>query len=188
MSEGIRLDRHTEIRDAIQSSRERPLADWVAVAIWDHPGGDVSVLGEATPLQLKGYLHSGIWAIAHDAIALDDPPIQDLDEATDVRRFPGGRMDVVRIGGSVVGRGTFEPGFRWADSVGPIVGTTSCLLPHAGYVISGSMGIGMDDGSEFTLTAGDAIQIAPGHDAWTVGDESCVVLEVLSAERYGKKL
>ncbi|MGH2757099.1 MAG: cupin domain-containing protein [Actinomycetota bacterium] len=188
MAEGIRLDQHTEIRDAIQGSRERPLADWVAVAIWDHVGGDVTVLGEATPLQMKGYLHSGIWALAHNSIALDGPPIQQLDDTTDIRRFPGGRMDVVRMGGSVVGRGTFEPGFKWSESIGPIVGMTSCALPHAGYVISGSMRIAMDDGTEFTLEAGEAIQIAPGHDAWTIGEEPCVVLEVLSAERYGKKL
>jgi hypothetical protein len=183
----IRLDQYTEIRDAIQASRERPLADWVAVAIWDHTGGDVTVLGDAAPLQLKGYLHSGIWSVAHDTIPLDEPPIQQLDEAGDIRRFPNGRMDVVRMGGSVVGRGTFEPGFKWSESIGPIVGTTSCLLPHAGYVISGAMGIAMDDGRELTLAAGEAIQIAPGHDAWTIGDEPCVVLEVLSAERYGKK-
>jgi uncharacterized cupin superfamily protein len=34
-----------------------------------------------------------------------------------------------------------------------------------------------DDGSETTISAGDVFVLAPGHDAWTVGDEPCVMFD-----------
>tara|TARA_B100000959_G_scaffold164926_1_gene172875 strand:- start:503 stop:838 length:336 start_codon:yes stop_codon:yes gene_type:complete len=33
------------------------------------------------------------------------------------------------------------------------------------------------DGSEMTINAGDAYRLAPGHDAWVVGDEPAVGVE-----------
>ena len=36
------------------------------------------------------------------------------------------------------------------------------------------------------MSPGDAYLIAPGHDAWTVGDEPCVVVEFQSAATFGK--
>jgi len=178
------VERTEAVRNAIQATREEPLHDWVVVAVWDHAGGEVGVYGESDPLQLKGYLHSGIWSVAHAEPG--ERPRRDMDAAADVRSFPHGRMDVVRLGGSTIGRGTFEPGWRWSESVGPIVGTDMCSLPHVGYVLSGRMMIAPEDGDGFEISAGDAVNISPNHDSWTVGDEPCVVLEILSAERYGK--
>ncbi len=172
------------IRSAIQSVREEPLHDWVVVAVWDQAGGDVEVYGQSDPLELKGYLHSGIWSAAHGhAIAL---PKIEMEAATDVRSFPKGQVEVVHLGTSTVGRGTFHPGWRWSECVSPIVEADMCQLPHIGYVISGRMMILPRDGDAYEICAGDAVHIAPGHDAWTVGDEDCVVLEILSAERNGR--
>ena len=71
-------------------------------------------------------------------------------EAPDeVRAFPAhGRVDLVNLGSGPVGRGTFEPGWRWSNDVKPLAGTDSCQVSHVGYVISGSMTVRMDDGSE----------------------------------------
>ena len=33
-----------------------------------------------------------------------------------------------------------------------------------------------NDGTEITLGPGDVVDLDPGHDAWTVGEESCVTL------------
>lgn len=177
------------IHDAIQALREEPLYDWVVVALWNGPTGDVSVYGEAPPLHLKSYLHSGVWQAAHQEP--DEPQEPDLiqkslDSAADVRSFEKGRMDVVKIAGSSIGRGTFEPGWRWSRSVGPMIGASECPLAHTGFVVQGRMKISMTDGHEFEVAAGEAIHIAPGHDAWTVGDEPCVILEVLSAAEYAQ--
>jgi hypothetical protein len=39
------------------------------------------------------------------------------------------------------------------------------------------MTVRMDDGSESTVSEGDVVRIEPGHDAWVVGDEACVILD-----------
>ena len=175
------------IHDAIQSTREEHLHDWVAVAVWGDSDGEVTVIGEGSQLEMKGYLHSGIWNVASaGVINLEDSTQKSIDSAADVRQFPGGHMDVVRVGGTAIGLGHFEPGWRWSESISPIVGTSTCQLEHVGFVISGQMHVVMDDGEEFELKAGDAIHLAPGHDAWIVGDEPCELLEILSAAEYAK--
>jgi hypothetical protein len=35
----------------------------------------------------------------------------------------------------------------------------------------------MDDGSETVASAGDVLYIRPGHSAFVVGDEECVLLD-----------
>jgi hypothetical protein len=170
------------IHDAIQGTRELPLHDWVAVAVWENDHGEVSVLGEATPLHLKGYLHSGVWEVARGP----DVEAHSMQAAEDVRWFDKGHMKVVKIGGQAIGRGEFEPGWKWSESVSDIAGTETCQLSHTGFVVTGSMRIKMDDGEEFDIKAGDAVSIAPGHDAWTLGDQSCVVIEIQSAAEYAR--
>ncbi|HEX9289508.1 MAG TPA: cupin domain-containing protein, partial [Anaeromyxobacteraceae bacterium] len=86
-----------------------------------------------------------------------------------------GRVDILKFGEGVVGRAVFEPGWKWSTHVKPIAGTESCQAAHSGYVLSGRMHIVMDDGTEADMGPGDYAVIPPGHDAWTVGNETCVV-------------
>ena len=58
---------------------------------------------------------------------------------------------MLNIGGRVVGKGVFEPGWRWSENVKPIAGTDSCQVSHLGYVVSGRMRIIMDDGTKGRL-------------------------------------
>ena len=85
--------------------------------------------------------------------------------------------DLVNVGDSQIGRLVLEPGWRWSESVKPIAGTDSCMFHHVGYVLSGRMHVRHDDGSELEIAPGDAFVIAPGHDAWTVGDHDCVTVD-----------
>jgi uncharacterized cupin superfamily protein len=48
---------------------------------------------------------------------------------------------------------------------------------HVGYVLSGRMKVVMDDGGEADFGPGDVMHLSPGHDAWTVGDDACVVID-----------
>jgi hypothetical protein len=48
-----------------------------------------------------------------------------------------GQVEVVDLNGHSVGRGTFEPGWRWSVNVKPLAGTDSCQVEHIGYVVSG---------------------------------------------------
>jgi Cupin domain len=109
-----------------------------------------------------------------------------FDQPDEVREFTDGkgRVELVDIGGHKIGRGTFEPGWRWSENVKPIAGTDSCQVEHLGYVLSGKMALRMDDGSEREFGAGDVFHMPPGHDAWIVGDERCVLLDFGGLEGY----
>jgi hypothetical protein len=98
------------------------------------------------------------------------------------------QVDVVRMGGTTVGRFTFEPGWRWSECVKPVAGTESCQARHVGVVGSGRLAVSHEDGTEVELGPGEAYIIEPGHDAWVVGDDRFVGFEFesRSAEDYAK--
>ncbi len=88
-----------------------------------------------------------------------------------------GHIDVVTVGDFTMGKGVFEAGWRWSNDVKPIAGTDACMGNHTGICTAGAMTVRMDDGTELTISAGDVFTIPPGHDAWTVGDEACVLYD-----------
>jgi hypothetical protein len=104
----------------------------------------------------------------------------------EVREFANGKMEVVSIGGSEVGRLVLEPGWRWSNDVKPIAGTDSCHAPHFQYHVSGRLAIRMDDGTELVAGPGDVTSLPSGHDAWVVGDEPAVVVDWYGASNYAK--
>jgi hypothetical protein len=97
-----------------------------------------------------------------------------------------GRADILQFGDGAVGRGVFEPGWKWSTHVKPIAGTRSCEAAHSGYVVSGRMHVVMDDGQEGEVGPGDYAVIPAGHDAWTVGSEPCVFVDFVGMERYAR--
>jgi hypothetical protein len=104
----------------------------------------------------------------------------------ETREVPKAKVDVLNLGDTQVMRGTFEPGWKWSESVKQIVGTESCEVEHVGFVVSGSMVVRMNDGTEMTFRAGDAVSIPPGHDAWVTGGEPCVFIDFQGATNYAK--
>ena len=98
-----------------------------------------------------------------------------------------GKLEVINTDSGVVGRATFEPGWRWSEHVGPIIGMESCQMEHVGFVVSGRQRLRMNDGTELEVSAGDLVSIPPGHDGWTVGDEACVILYFAGMGTYAKK-
>jgi hypothetical protein len=113
-----------------------------------------------------------------------------LNSPDEVRPFENdsGELQVVNLEGSgPVGRAVFNPGWRWSNDVKPIAKTESCQGAHAGYVISGEMHIVMDDGTEESFGPGDVMVCPPGHDAWTVGSEPCVVVDWQGFGDYAKR-
>ncbi len=97
-----------------------------------------------------------------------------------------GKVDIVTVGGVQLGRGVFEPGWRWSDHVKPIAGTDSCQSIHTGYVIQGRMVVRMDDGAEIEVGTGDAFYMPAGHDAWVVGNQPCILIDITGMSNYAK--
>ncbi len=104
----------------------------------------------------------------------------------EIREFPKGRFELVRLGGVTIGRATYEPGWKWSEHVRPSAGTRTCEVEHAGLVLRGRAKVVMSDGTDFLLEPGDLFSISPGHDSWVVGDEPYVSLHFLGADGYAK--
>ena len=104
----------------------------------------------------------------------------------ELREFPRGRAEILKLGGGEVGRLVFQPGWRWSNDVKPLAKTKSCEAPHFQYHVSGKLAIRMDDGTELVAGPGDVTALPSGHDAWVVGDEPVVVVDWCGASRYGK--
>ncbi|MDX6689745.1 MAG: hypothetical protein QOG15_1202 [Solirubrobacteraceae bacterium] len=109
-----------------------------------------------------------------------------MDEPDETRTPQLTTVDVVNLEGVEVGRFTFAPGWKWSECIKPVVGTESCQAEHLGYAVSGRIHIAHEDGTEVDIAPGDAYQIAPGHDAWVIGDEPFVGVEFKSAATYAK--
>jgi class 3 adenylate cyclase len=112
---------------------------------------------------------------------------QRFSEPIDVRTFPRGRIDDVELDDTVVGRMTYEPGWRWSVDIKPIVGTDTCQYHHLGVTLSGRLRAQMPDGTELEIGPGDLFEIPPGHDAWVVGDEPWVSVDFEAMRTYGKQ-
>ncbi len=112
--------------------------------------------------------------------------IKRFETPDEVREFEKGRFEIITIGGLTLGRASYVPGWKWSTHVGPVVGKRSCDVDHVGMVLAGRVGVRMDDGNEFELSAGDLFSIGPGHDSWVVGDEPYVSLHFMGADTYAK--
>lgn len=109
-----------------------------------------------------------------------------LDKSDEVRTFGHGRVDLVNIGGGVVGRLTLQPGWKWSNDVKPLAKTEWCEAPHFQYHVSGTVHVLMADGHEFDAVAGDIVALPAGHDAWVVGDEPAVAIDFHGASNYAR--
>ena len=109
-----------------------------------------------------------------------------FDHPEETRPIPKGRIEVVKLGEVTAMRTRFEPGWRWSECVKPMVGTESCQVGHLMHVVSGRMGVRMDDGSGAEFGPGDVGVIPPGHDAWIIGDVPFVGIDFQGGAVYAK--
>jgi hypothetical protein len=107
--------------------------------------------------------------------------------APDETRTPSKtKVEILNMADGQIGRYTFQPGWRWSDCIKPVAGTDSCQVEHIGYMTAGRLHVVHEDGSEAEVKAGDVYRIAPGHDAWVVGEEATVTVEFQGAASYAK--
>ena len=116
-----------------------------------------------------------------------DVILKRFETPDETRLFDKGKFEIVQIGGVTIGRATYEPGWKWSEHVGPIVGTEFCEVPHVGMVLSGTATAAMKDGEVVELTPGSLFYVpAAPHDSWVVGDEVYVSLHFLGGDQYAK--
>ena len=83
----------------------------------------------------------------------------------------------IKFGPVSITKANMQPGWKWSECIKPHVGTVSCQAGHIGVLMQGSIHVVSDDGSEITINAGDAYRLAPGHDAWVLGEEPALGIE-----------
>ena len=109
-----------------------------------------------------------------------------IDQPDELVSGPRVAKRIVTVGKTAIARIECRPGWRWSKDIKPTAKTASCQHHHQGIVLSGRLHVASDEGGKRVIGAGDAFDILPGHDAWTVGDESCVMIEFQSARDWGK--
>lgn len=109
---------------------------------------------------------------------------RNFDASDDVIEADGVVSEHVELGGMVLAREVHQPGWRWSEHVGPMVGTEWCETRHLGYVLAGSLRVLTRDGVEFDLGEGDVFDIPSGHDSWVIGDDAFEIITWLGARTW----
>jgi hypothetical protein len=66
---------------------------------------------------------------------------KNFEHPDETRSFEKGKVELLRLGGGVVGRLTLESGWRWSKHVRPIGKTEWCEAPHFHYQLAGRLHI-----------------------------------------------
>lgn len=109
-----------------------------------------------------------------------------FSEPSEVRTFPYGKVEIVELDDTAVGRMSYEPGWRWSKDVKPLVNTEGCQNHHLAITLSGRLRVAMPDGTELEVGPGEIFEAPPGHDAWVVGDETWVGVDFQAMRTYAK--
>ena len=118
---------------------------------------------------------------------MNDVMLKRFEAPDELREFEKGRFETVSLGAMVIGRATYQPGWRWSLHVGAEKGLTHCGVEHVGLVISGVATVTFDDGRVVELREGNLFHVpAIPHDSWVVGDAPYVSLHFMGAEKYAK--
>jgi quercetin dioxygenase-like cupin family protein len=118
---------------------------------------------------------------------MDRIVVKNFSNPDEIRDLPKTKIEVVDFKpvDITVMHATLEPGWKWSECVKPTVHTDSCETLHIMYIFSGKLAIKLDNGDEKVLEPSDIVYIPAGHDAWVVGDEPCVVLDIIAGKFYG---
>lgn len=111
---------------------------------------------------------------------------RNFGDPDELRSVPNGQVEVVSLDDHVIGRMSYEPGWRWSKDIKPIAGTQSCQFHHLGVTVSGRLRVQMQDGVELEVGPGEVFEFPPGHDAWVVGDEPWVSIDFEAMRGYAK--
>jgi hypothetical protein len=109
-----------------------------------------------------------------------------ITQPDETRSFDKGKVELVTVNDVTFGRATLQPGWKWSTCVKPLAKTQSCQASHLQYHVSGQLHVVMDDGSHHDFGPGDVSYLPPGHDAWVVGNEPVVIVDISGMRDYAK--
>ena len=89
----------------------------------------------------------------------------------------------VTLNNVTLSKAVLQPGWKWSTCIKPIVGTETCQAGHVGVIAQGTMHVKHEDGTEMEFTEVDTYFLAPGHDAWVVGDKEVIGYEFVTDDK-----
>jgi len=103
-----------------------------------------------------------------------------FDAPDELREFPFGCFEIVKVAGIALGRATYQPGWKWSLHNAPWAGTPLCHLPHTGVAVAGHGVVQYQSGERLELLPATVFHISTEpHDSWVEGDDDYVSLHVL---------
>ena len=86
-----------------------------------------------------------------------------FEEPDEQKWLAGGRVrvDVVHIGEMPVKRVSHAPGWRWSVHSGPETNSERCPDTHVGLLLSGRLGVQLENGSDFEAAPGEVVHSHP---------------------------
>ena len=113
--------------------------------------------------------------------------IKRFDSPDEISHFEKGIFETIKINNMIIGRATYEPGWKWSTHVGSLINKKFCDVEHIGMVISGNATAAFSDDEVTIMKSGDVFFVPPRpHDSWVIGDEPYVSIHFLGAEKYTK--
>jgi class 3 adenylate cyclase len=103
--------------------------------------------------------------------------VKSFAKPDEVLSFPKVKVRVVELGDITVGHFVNEPGWSWLECMQPSVGGEWCQARHLGMMLSGRLGVELEDGTTFEVGPDEVFDIPPGHNGWVIGDEPVVQVE-----------
>ena len=64
--------------------------------------------------------------------------IKNFQNPDEVRYFEKGKFELIKLNNMVIGKATYNPGWKWSEHVSPLSKTKFCEVEHYGKVLSGS--------------------------------------------------
>lgn len=104
-----------------------------------------------------------------------------FSEPDETKTPPKTKLEIINLDGKTLVKNIFEPGWKWSADIKPSAGTDSCQVHHLIYAISGNLEVAMDNGVGLKIAPGEVADIPTGHDAWVVGDEPFVGIDIGAA-------
>ena len=99
--------------------------------------------------------------------------MKSFDKPDDHFAKGGVEIDILQVGDMKVKRATYPSGWKFSTHMG----APECQDTHVGYTVSGRLIAELSDGTRIEAGPGSVFVIPPGHDAWVVGDEPCVIVQ-----------
>jgi prepilin-type processing-associated H-X9-DG protein len=117
-----------------------------------------------------------------------DSILKTFERPDEVRSYPRGRFEIVRLRGLALGRAIHEPGWRWSVDVGAVLERVFSEIEHAGLVLAGRATVSFADGHLIVLEPGMLFHVSSKpHDSWVVGTEPYVSIYFLGVEAYARR-